>query len=176
MKKIIMLFIFIIPMNLFSNDIRFSINGSYYTEPLAKPGITISPEIYIDLDEKNRLSISIPSITYFYFPDSHNSLSIYPEVCYSFTPTKHLFLGLSGGYGLSLTKIIVPIYNSYGVEIDGDLIIQGIMKAGINIGYTSKDFDIYGSIGWKGLHPYNLGIKHQAYLQLGYRRYLNEKN
>lgn len=175
MKKII-IFLLIIPISLFSNDLRLSINSSYYNELLIKPGLTIAPEISLSLNDKNSINLSIPSITYFYFPDSHHALYIYPELYYNFRATKHFFLGISGGYGLALSKIIVPIYNSDGVEVDAKTIVQGIMKAGLNLGYTSKKYDIYGSIGWKGLHPYNLGIKHQPYLQLGYRRYLNEKN
>lgn len=175
MKKLFILLIFI-PVSLSAKDFKFSLNSSYYNELLIKPGVTISPELSLDLNKKNQLGISLPSLTYFYFPESHHALYIYPEIFYNFTPKKHFFIGVSGGYGLALSKIIVPVYNISGELVEPETMIQSIMKAGLNLGYSSTNYDIYGSIGWKGLYPYNLTIKHQAYLQLGYRRYIYEKN
>jgi len=173
MKKILLLGYIISLSSLFAVETKFAVSGSYYNELMLKPGVSLSSEVEVVLNDKNSLILGIPTINYFYYPGSSQSISIFPEVTYLYRSSKSFFIGLSIGSGVSIKEYIVPVYDRYGNISNKNKEYQSISLAGIVFGFDNfYEGEFEASLGWKGLYPYNLGFQHQPYFQVGYRRYI----
>ncbi len=154
---------------------RIGLVANYYNEPAFKPGVTFGLDWEIPLWNTWALGLTAPTAGYFYFPYNYEALYFYPEFSLRHTGKKGFYLALGAGAGLSLSRKIVPVYNLDGEEIQDDfsgseqlvLLVQAYFGVDCSRRASGRPYRLYGSLGWKGLYPCNLGFQNQPMIQIG---------
>ena len=154
---------------------RIGLVANYYNEPAFKPGVTLGLDWETAIGNNWALGVTAPTAGYFYFPYNYEAFYFYPELSLRHTGKKGFYFSLGAGAGLSLSRKIVPVYNLDGKEIQDDfsgseqlvLLVQVYFGVDCSRRASERPYRLYGSLGWKGLYPNNLGFQNQPMMQIG---------
>ena len=163
------------PADTIREPIRIGLVANYYNELALKPGATLGVDWEFPIRNRWAFGLTAPTAGYFYFPVNYEAFYFYPESSLRHTGKKGFYFSLGAGAGLSLSRKIVPVYNLDGEEIQEDfsgseqlvVLIQAYFGVDCSKRDIPRPYRLYGSFGWKGLYPNNLGFQNQPMLQFG---------
>ncbi len=152
---------------------RMGLIISYWNEPYSKSGAVLGLDWEFLNNKGHGVSVTFPQFLFYYFPNNHFSLSLYPTLSYRFVhPKNGFYTSLTMGVGLNIQWKTVPVYNIEGYLIKDPGFYRMIAVAQWDVGY---DFEtvlkaplrLFASVGWNGVAPNNLGINSHLMFQIG---------
>ncbi|MGL4394620.1 MAG: hypothetical protein ACRCS8_05290 [Brevinema sp.] len=152
---------------------RLGMQITYWYEPSFKSGTLLALDWEFMNSKGHGVAVTFPSIRLFVFPYNSFSLSFYASLAYRFVhPKNGFFTSLSMGLGLDTSWMIVPVYNWYGDEIKDPGFNRLFVVAQWDFGYDfeikfNKPVRLFGTFGWNGRAPTNLGINSHMFFQVG---------